>query len=211
MIAPHEARAWDTPSLDLRSEIWLDFAEHFLDTETRQLIPASAARCVQAGLSVEEASAIWRFEVAPAVWGNLYSVAGEWAGWDRDWLIARIQGSRSYLLNRPGWLSNLVYRVRVHFNHGVWLAIAACMKLLKGAPESERTELVAALTWLASHYFELMPGDRPSLDVHALTRLYCERFLVIFEPLVVTDSKRTESKTACAARVNAALKALRDS
>ena len=55
--------------------IWLDLAEHFLDTETRHLIPASAGLCVRAGLSIEAAGNIWRYEVTPAVWPPLGMIA----------------------------------------------------------------------------------------------------------------------------------------
>ncbi|WP_140466398.1 hypothetical protein [Hymenobacter nivis] len=29
-------------------------------------------------------------EVAPALWPNLLSVAGEWASWDEEWLVGRL-------------------------------------------------------------------------------------------------------------------------
>src|SRR5688500_807381 len=109
-----------------RIEAWVAMAEHFLDTETRQEIPMTAPRCVQAGLSTEQARLVWQYEVSPAVAFNVWDIAGEWAGWDRDWLVDRIIRLRRRRLGRPGPLSWLRYRLRVHFLHDVWLSIGRC-------------------------------------------------------------------------------------
>ena len=63
-----------------RVDVWEAMADHFLDTETRQDLARTAWRCVQAGLTVEQAARIWRDEICPAVGWNLWQVAGEWAG-----------------------------------------------------------------------------------------------------------------------------------
>jgi hypothetical protein len=59
-----------------RIEVWLDMANHFLDTETRQAIPLTALCCLKAGLSVAAAREVWCFEVSPVVSCNLWNVAG---------------------------------------------------------------------------------------------------------------------------------------
>ena len=46
-------------SPEQRETIWSAFAEQFLDTETRVWIPETARLCVETGVSVQEAEAIW--------------------------------------------------------------------------------------------------------------------------------------------------------
>ena len=80
---------------EARVAVWIALAEHFLDTETRHQLPNAALACVRAGYGVEEVRAIWGCEVAPAVGFNLYLVAGEWACWDPEWLVERIERIRA--------------------------------------------------------------------------------------------------------------------
>jgi hypothetical protein len=155
-----------------RVEVWVAMADHFLDTETRQGIPLTALRCVEAGLSVDEARLIWQYEVSPAVGDNLWSVAGEWACWDRDWLVATIQQARGGWRNTRGIGRWLGYRLLVHFNHGVWVAISRCMDLLwslTSAAERERT--TQDLTLLSAHYFDFCGRDLSKLEPEHLLRL----------------------------------------
>ncbi len=188
-----------------RTAIWLGLAEHFLDTETRHLIPASAGLCVRAGLSVEAAGNIWRYEVTPAVWPNLWSVAGEWGLWERDWLTSRIQALHGRFPNRPGAFAELIYRLRVHYNHRVWAAIAACMEEFEHTPECEWQGLESNLSWLSRVYFDFCPMPVSAVDRFALRALYQNTFLRIFEPLVFRDRITGESKAAGNARVEVAL------
>lgn len=115
----------DREPAEKRVAVWMAMAEHFLDTETRESIPRTAEVCVQAGLSVAQAREIWQHEVSPALYANLWSVAGEWAGWDEPWLVQRIRASRRRL---RGPLGYLVYRAQVQGLHDVWLEIERCME-----------------------------------------------------------------------------------
>ncbi len=73
-------------------------SEHFLDTETRHQLPATALICVEAGLLDEEIERTWRYDVAPVLGPNLKSSAGEWRGWAADEITQRIHArSRSPL------------------------------------------------------------------------------------------------------------------
>ena len=49
---------------------------------------------------MDELEAIYRYEVAPVVHGNLKSVAGEWAGFGQEWLGERIP---AYLARAGRW------------------------------------------------------------------------------------------------------------
>lgn len=147
-------------------------ADHFLDTETRHDIPRTALRCVEAGLSIDEARLIWHYEVSPAVGHNLWSVAGEWACWDREWLVATIQQARRGWWHRPGIGRWLAYRLLVHFNHGVWGAISRCMALLGSLTSAaERQRTTQDLTLLARHYFDFCGHDLGKLEPEHLARL----------------------------------------
>ena len=118
-------------------EIRERMADQFLDTETDDQIPKIASLCNEAGLSITEARNIWRYEVTPAVWPNVWSITGEWAGWDAAWLAARIAEKRGLWPNRPGVLSWAVYRFRVHLLDRQWKAIERCMR--GGAQRSGRS------------------------------------------------------------------------
>jgi hypothetical protein len=73
-----------------RAPVWEALADFWLDTELVDFQFDHIA-CVLASspYSIEEVRAIHNYEVAPAVSANLASIAGEWAGFDSDWLNAR--------------------------------------------------------------------------------------------------------------------------
>jgi hypothetical protein len=188
----------------LRTRIWTAMAELFLDTETRTWIPAAAMACLEAGCDVPEARNIWCYEVTPAVYHNIYEVAGEWALWPDDWLIAEIERLRGRWPNRPGADTYLIYRKRVNGLHGFWLAIERCMQALLAVPERERRGLTADLTRLARHYFNFGIGEPVTLSEarrRELAATYRTVFLPIFQPLIVNSSD--ESRELCEARVTA--------
>lgn len=106
-----------------RIAIWKSMANHFLDNDTDDEIPETARLCVACGLTVEEARDIWCYEVSPAVWLNLYSVAGEWAGWDEAWLIDRIEKLRA----RPSGPIRRLFQRRAQ-RYQAWRAIEARMQ-----------------------------------------------------------------------------------
>lgn len=190
-----------------RRAVWIAFADHFLDTETRQELPWAALAAVEAGYSVEQARDVWRLEVWPAVGGNLLNVAGEWALWDEDWLVGRIregvEGRRRPRLTA----SYLAHRLGVRFHDATWLAIEAIMEALLAVEPPARRALASDLAALARHYFDFVP---PDLGLHTpgrrehLQRLYAEVFLPAFRPTVVR--RAGESAAELARRVEEALR-----
>jgi hypothetical protein len=171
-----------------RVEVWMAMAEQFLDTETRPDIPGTALLCVEAGLSTGEAAAIWRDEVLPAVGFNTWQVAGEWAGWDRDWLVARIERLRHRRRGPWGWLRERLRDLGVM--KGVWQSIGRSMDLLRAAPSVEaRQQLCRDLAFLAGHYFDVAPRGAPPLDAAAGARvraLYPAPFQHLMQPALVS-------------------------
>jgi hypothetical protein len=80
----------NSEELERRRPVWTALADLWLDAEwndaERDRLAAALARSTFDEL---ELRAIHDGEVAPAVAANLDSVAGEWSGFDPDWLAAR--------------------------------------------------------------------------------------------------------------------------
>jgi hypothetical protein len=76
--------------LERRRPVWTALAELWLDTELDDADRDSlAAALARSEFDELELRAIHDGEVAPAVAANLDSVAGEWSGFDPDWLAER--------------------------------------------------------------------------------------------------------------------------
>ena len=196
--------ALTAPSAEL-VEAWTALADHFLDTETRHWIPHSAMRCIEAGLSVEEADVVWREDICPAVGMNALSVAGEWAMWDPQWLVARIEQIRASRVRR---LISSVWAVpRVTIMDGVWQAVARSMRLLAQTSSREGQWRVARdLEFWARHYWDFVPkavNEIESSEKYRLVAVYPEPFLSIVQPALVEGEA-----FAAQARTDAVLKAL---
>ena len=191
---------------DARRKVWIAFAEHFLDTETRQELPWSALAAVEAGFTVEEARDIWRYEVTPSVGFNGWCVAGEWAAWGDDWLLERTGRIASRRRFRPNVATWLRYRLTVHFGHGVWVAIERLMRALLAVEPGERRALAGELAALAQHYFDFLPRDlgleEPGRRAR-LRKLFDEVFLPAMRCAVVRVDGETEE--VCERRVVRAL------
>jgi len=176
----------DNPKL---ADVWVAMAEHFLDTETRHDIPMTALCCIEAGLGIAEARDVWRYEVSPAVGFNLSDVAGEWAGWDRDWLVERIERLRKRWDNAPWTARAMRYHVRAHALDGVWRAIERHMEVLTSLEKHElRAKAARDMTMLARHAFDFCPQDLNALPEDVLNRLralFPEPFMHAMAPAFV--------------------------
>jgi hypothetical protein len=76
---------------------WLYLSDLWLDTEIDRRFLASAL--AKLSYSVEELDEICTLEVAPQLYLNLESIAGEWAGFDQEWLEHQI----IHYLNSKDW------------------------------------------------------------------------------------------------------------
>ena len=78
--------------LELRKPIWLALSELWLDTELMESdLDHIASVMSQSRYSLDELRDIYLYEVAPVVYRNLLSVAGEWAGFDKEWLYGEMR------------------------------------------------------------------------------------------------------------------------
>ena len=90
----------DEAEIERRKPVWLALSELWLDTElTQDDLRRMAMK--KSGYRVPQLRDIYLFEVAPVVFPNLLVVAGEWAGFDEEWLfteVARRARNRSLIL-----------------------------------------------------------------------------------------------------------------
>jgi hypothetical protein len=185
--------------------VWIAFAEHFLDNETRHDLPLAALAAVEAGLTVQEARDIWRREVVPVVGSNLLCITGEWAFWDEEWLVEQIQQVR----RQTGVLAWLE-RHGPDPNRRCWRVIAACMQELLSVEPDRRVALARDLHALACPYFEMRNFVPHPLDLarrDELRRVFREVFAPIFAEVVYAKAgaSRAAARRASEARVEAAL------
>ena len=87
--------------LECRRPVWLALSDLFLDTDVNLFRAGNARTLAASPYSVDELDWILREEVYPACSFNLREVAGEWAGFDADWLERRIL--RGGPPPRPWW------------------------------------------------------------------------------------------------------------
>lgn len=88
-----------------RAPVWLALSELWLDTELAENDFAHLARVLaHSPYSLAQIKSIHDAEVAPVLWRNLVSVAGEWTGFDEQWLVAECSGRAT---RRHEWLRRL--------------------------------------------------------------------------------------------------------
>ncbi len=104
----------DDAEIDRRKPVWAALSELWLDTElTEDDLRRIAGAMEASGYPIGVLRDIYLYEVAPVVFPNLLVVAGEWAGFDEEWLFAKAtKRARS---------RNLMLRVVRRARIGKWL------------------------------------------------------------------------------------------
>ncbi len=78
----------DETEIERRKPVWAALGELWLDTElTQNDLQRIAGVMKKSGYSVSQFRDVYLFEVAPVVFPNLLSIAGEWAGFNEEWLF----------------------------------------------------------------------------------------------------------------------------
>ena len=136
-----------------RRPVWLALSELYLDTDTRPGLPALALTLARSGLSESELNAVWQHEITPLLHANLSSVAGEWAGWNEDWLVGRLAERRP--AGGSGWppLHRALHKLRAGGVEAYFQTALTLRGELLGLPPSERAPRADAWSWLAHVYF----------------------------------------------------------
>lgn len=104
-----------------RLPVWQALGELFLDTEPD--IEHLTEVCAESPYALDELDRILFRELWPALSANLFSPAGQWAGWDDDWLVARVLEKARPGSARRWWMNPLkLYHLSPWF--GIRRAIA---------------------------------------------------------------------------------------
>ena len=81
----------DEEEIERRKPVWAALSDLWLDTElTEDDLHRIAGVMKRSGYVFHKLRDMYLFEVAPVVFPNLLSVAGEWAGFDEEWLFAEV-------------------------------------------------------------------------------------------------------------------------
>jgi hypothetical protein len=80
----------DAEAIERRKPLWQALADLYLDTQSDLFVPTVISCAEEGGFSLAEVGHVLRWEVRPALYLNYLSVAGEWAGWQEDWLFEHI-------------------------------------------------------------------------------------------------------------------------
>jgi hypothetical protein len=104
----------DEAEIERRKPVWAALSDLWLDTElTEDDLQRIAGVMKRSEYSINELRDIYLFEVAPVVFPNLLSVAGEWAGFDEEWLFVET--------TKRAKKRNLILRAMVRLGIGKWL------------------------------------------------------------------------------------------
>jgi hypothetical protein len=97
----------ETPTdIEGRHRLWEALSDLYLDNEpTERDFEWIAEVCASSPYSLEEIDCIMFAEVYPALIGNLLSPAGEWAGFNAEWLNNKILTGCRPRIYAPWWLS----------------------------------------------------------------------------------------------------------
>ena len=114
--------------LDVRRPVWSALSELFLDTHlTAKDLDRIAHRVAASPYSERELDAILLWEVYPACHTNMYWIAGEWAGFDEQWLESKIL--KGFWFPRRFW-TGTVGRLSV-FSSWNWRSIKRRMRSIR--------------------------------------------------------------------------------
>lgn len=120
---------WSDVQLKERQPVWDALSEFWLDTDLGELEFNSIARELNASPYSQEQ--LWRiciYEVAPVVSSNILSIAGEWSGFDPEWLREAIIKKSPDVDN---YLTPSLWRRFRGLMHGRWLKLSGWNKIAK--------------------------------------------------------------------------------
>lgn len=104
-----------SPTIDERVPVWHALSELFLDTELQDEDHQRIARVLAVSpYSQKKLDEILRFEVTPLLKGNLLSIAGEWAGFDKEWLRTQLI---PHIDERPFFRWGVLWMMRRRWKH----------------------------------------------------------------------------------------------
>jgi hypothetical protein len=99
-----------------RKPIWKCLSVFYLDTELQESdFQGIAETIISSPYSFEEVKVIDKYEIFLVLQSNLLQVAGEWAGFEEDWLVEKITDS----LQNNSKLR--IFRIEVYYGLFRWM------------------------------------------------------------------------------------------
>ena len=86
-------------AIDARIPVWVALSDLYLDTDVTLSYDHIVRTLAASPYPLDALHEMLMYDVHPALYMNLMSVAGEWAGFDEAWLLERIEAVR----RQPRW------------------------------------------------------------------------------------------------------------
>ena len=117
---------FDSNTLEIRKPLWVALSDLFLDTELQDHdLTFIAKKMHESAYSLEALHDILMLEVFPVCIANLHSVAGEWAGFNENWVIETIVSAK-----RPNCFRRWMNRRSFWMIKGDWESVVERFKEL---------------------------------------------------------------------------------
>ncbi len=113
---------------DARIPVWNALSELYLDTDTTLWYDAIVRTLAASPYSLDDMHDMLMYDVHPALYQNLMSVAGEWAGFDEAWLVERIETVR----RQPRWRRHITHAFVRHID-GEWRMLEPMIRAARSA------------------------------------------------------------------------------
>jgi hypothetical protein len=114
--------------LDVRIPVWTALSELYLDTDVALSYEYIVRTLAASPYSLDALHEMLMYDVHPALYPNLMSVAGEWAGFDQDWLVERIAAVR----RQPRWRRRMSQWLRFDIDTH-WRALTPMIQAARSA------------------------------------------------------------------------------
>ncbi len=138
-MSPATSAPEDSGRDDARVEVWYALSDLYLDTDVVAMYPHIAEVLAKSPYSLDALYEMLMYDVHPALYANLMTVAGEWAGFDRDWLLARIAQAHT----QPRWFRRFSH-LFVRWIRDDWRKVAEMIGALRA--NSTGTQSTSAQT-----------------------------------------------------------------
>jgi hypothetical protein len=116
-------------NLSNRKPIWLALSAFYLDTELQEAdFQGIAETILKSPYSFEEAKAIDKYEIFPVLQSNLLQVAGEWAGFEKDWLVEKITAELQHKSRFKTLWIEIYYRLFRWMHKDYWRRVGECLQ-----------------------------------------------------------------------------------
>lgn len=137
----------------IRKPVWVAMSDLFLDTDVRLSYCSIARILAVAPFTIEQMGAILHKEVSPIAAPNLMVVAGEWAGFDEEWLVSRISARLDGALRMP-WFGSVA--------RADWDAVVVLITRLRRLAEVDRPRQLALWDQLLKLFLDRVPLSPPT-------------------------------------------------